>query len=172
MRIALGLALMCVSLVAVAADQPAATPGPAATLNRVNLAVADMDRALAVYRDILGFKVDFMMPVKPDSYMYDIFGVDRAAKMRIAFLSGGDERKGTIGLTEVKGASLAPPTGIHASVLIIETKTRFDAILEAVKKAGLEATKPYDLERPTRREFMFNDPDGHRIDVMQVKPAG
>src|SRR5262245_53744121 len=125
-RLPLALILMFFSLVSRAADEPAAAPAPDAQLNRVNLAVADLDRSLAVYRDILGFKVDFMMPVRPDSYMFDIFGVDRAAKMRIAFLSGGDDRKGTIGLTEVKGAALTPATGIHASVLIIETKTHFD----------------------------------------------
>src|SRR6188474_1929697 len=122
-RSPLVLILMCVSLVSRAADGPAAVPSTDAQLNRVNIAVADMDRSLAVYRDILGFTVDFMMPVRADSYMYDIFGVDRAAKMRIAFLSGGDDRKGTIGLTEVKGAALTAAAGIHASVLIIETKT-------------------------------------------------
>ncbi len=57
-----------------------------------------MARAFRVYRDILGFKVDVLVPAT--SFMHAVFELSPEAKLRIAFLSSGEGEFGHIGLTE------------------------------------------------------------------------
>lgn len=142
-------------------------------VHRSNFLVADLDRALLLYRDILGFKVDVMMPVKPDSFMYDIFNVDRAGKMRIAFLSSPDHRFGAIGMTEIKGVELPSVKGPYPSVLIVEVKGRFESLYEKMRaaKPALKVGRVYELTNPSRREFPVTDYDGNRIIIMQLHAA-
>ena len=47
-------------------------------LHRPNILVADMDRALNLYRDILGFKVDFLMDSM--GVAFDIFQLPESAR--------------------------------------------------------------------------------------------
>lgn len=142
-------------------------------IHRSNFVVADMDRALQLYRDILGLKADVIMPVKPDSFMYDVFNIDRAAKLRIAFLSSPDNRFGAIGMTEVKGVELPPVPASYPSVLIVEIKGRFESVYEKVRaaKPKLDVGRIYELTNPSRREFPMTDYDGNRIIIMQLHAA-
>ncbi len=157
--------------------RPAMVTKPAAVdpyVHRSNFVVADLDRAFRLYRDILGFKVDVTMPVKPDSFMYDFLKIDRAAKVRIAFLSSPDGRFGAIGMTEVKGVTLPPPhENPYPSVLIVEIQKRIEATREKALAAEpkLDVGRIYELTNPSRREFPVTDYDGHRIIVMQLHAA-
>jgi catechol 2,3-dioxygenase-like lactoylglutathione lyase family enzyme len=159
-----------------ALSQPAMTGKPAPVdpyVHRSNFLVADLDRELTLYRDILGLKVDVLMPVKSDSFMYDVFNVDHKGSMRIAFLSSPDKRFGAIGFTEVKGVELPRHKGPYPSVLIIEIQGRFESVHEKAKAANpkLEVSKVYELTNPSRREFLITDYDGNRIIVMQLHAA-
>ena len=174
-RIFLGLAIMAIQLVATAVPQPAQAQAPPAAVDpyvhRSNFVVADLDRSLQLYRDILGLKLDVMTPVKSDSFMFDVFHIDRAATMRIAFLSCPDHRFGAVGLTEVKGVKLPPVPTSFPSVLIVEVKGRIESVYDKVKAAKLDAGKLYELTNPSRREFPFTDYDGNRIIIMQLHTA-
>jgi catechol 2,3-dioxygenase-like lactoylglutathione lyase family enzyme len=152
-----------------AAGEPAASASP--VVNRTNFLVADLDRSLALYRDILGFKVNVTMPIRPDSYMYDIFGVDRTAKLRLAFLAGADGKFGTIGLTEVKGVERGAPGPAFPSVLIVAIENGIESLHEKTRAAKLDTTQIYELTNPARREFILTDLDGNRILLMQLREA-
>jgi catechol 2,3-dioxygenase-like lactoylglutathione lyase family enzyme len=168
-RVALVLALMAgMALDGAWAQTPAAVDP---YIHRSNFVVADLDRALRLYRDILGLKVDVMMPVKPESFMYDVFNIDRAAKLRIAFLSSPDNRFGAIGMTEVKGVKLPGVPASYPSVLIVEIQKRFESVYEKCKAEKLDVGKVYELTNPSRREFPVTDFDGNRIIVMQLHAA-
>jgi len=140
-------------------------------VHRSNFVVADLDQAFKVYRDVLGFKVDVQMPVKPDSFMYDVFNIDRSATLRIAFLSSGEGEWGNIGMTEAKGVEIPSDPTPNPSVLIVEIKGRMEKVYEDVKALGLEQTQIYELQNPSRREFIFSDFDGHRVLIMQLHAA-
>ena len=173
-KIFLALSIMAVQAAAAALGNSAMAANVAAVdpyIHRSNFVVADLDRALRLYRDILGLKVDVMMPVKEDSFMFDVFNVDRAATMRIAFLSSPDKRFGAIGLTEVKGVKLPPVLASYPSVLIVEIKGRFESVYEKTKAEKLDVGKIYELTNPSRREFPFTDFDGNRIIIMQLHAA-
>ena len=45
---------------------------------RTNFLVSDLDRALVLYRDILGMKVDLIKESEEDSYSYDVFEIDQS----------------------------------------------------------------------------------------------
>ena len=73
-----------------------------------------MDRALRLYRDILGFKVNAVAPAS--ELMDNIFEIPAEADTRIAFLSSVDGEFGNIGITEVKGVDLRPKPGIFPQI--------------------------------------------------------
>jgi catechol 2,3-dioxygenase-like lactoylglutathione lyase family enzyme len=185
MRIALA-AFVVLTTAACAQLAPAPAPAPGQPglvarpadddpyVHRSNFVVADLDRAFKLYRDILGFKVDVTMPVKPESFMYSFFGIPREAKARIAFLSSPGGRFGAIGMTEVKGVALPPRNSPYPSVLIVEIQKRIEATRE--KALAAEPRLPdvgpiLELTNPSRREFPVTDYDGHRIIVMQLHAA-
>ncbi len=139
-------------------------------VHRSNLVVADIDRALTLYRDILGFRVDRALPVNPGNFMYEFFGIPAEAQVRIAFLATPDGRFGAIGMTEVKGVPLPPRAKPYESVLIVEVQKRIEAVHEKALAATpkLEVGRILELTNPARREFPVTDYDGHRIIVMQL----
>ena len=138
--------------------------------HRSNFIVADLDRALRIYRDILGFQVNVVLPVQEHHFMRTIFGLPDGAEMRIAFLSGKKGEFGHIGLTEVRGVDLAGSAdGHHPSVLILEVQRNLEPLREAIAAESSDVSEIFDLEMPDRREFMFTDHDGHRILIMKLK---
>lgn len=138
-------------------------------VHRPNLVVADLDQAFKVYRDILGFKVGVVIPLKPDSYMYDVYGIDPEAQLRIAFLSAGDQF-GALAFTEVKGIDLPQISqSPYMASVIIEVKEGLPEIIKSLQDEGLQVGEARDLDMPTRTDVAFTDHDGHRVIVFQLK---
>jgi catechol 2,3-dioxygenase-like lactoylglutathione lyase family enzyme len=149
----------------------ASAPSSATTdpyLHRPNLVVSDIDRALRVYRDILGFRVNMIMPVRAADFMRSVFEFPPEAEMRIAFLSNEKGSFGHIGLTEVKGIELPASQKPYSTVLIIEHQRDVDALYQQIREEGCDVSPIFDLTGPTRREFIFTDHDGHRVLMMKL----
>jgi len=142
-------------------------------LQRPNLVVADMDRALKLYRDILGFRLDFMKDSTPDGYDYTVFQIPRDAQVRFAVLSANAEQPRSLALTQVAGVELAPVAlpQRHALVLNVEA---FDQVVAAVRSEGLFLHPEELLETQdgrTGRELGFVDHDGHLIVIYTITQA-
>ncbi len=138
-------------------------------VHRPNLVVADLDRSFKIYRDILGFKVGVVIPLKPGSYMYDVYGIDPEAKLRISFLSAG-KQFGALAFTEVKGAELPKIANApYMASVIIEVKDGLLDMVEKLKAEGLQVGQARDLDMPTRTDVAFTDYDGHRVIIFQLK---
>lgn len=135
------------------------------TFKRINLCVADLDRSLAIYRDILGFTIDYQKDSKEDSYSYPVFTFPKEAKLRFATLNTESQER-TLALTEVKGIEL-PPMPVPRMVAAVINCPAFDDVIAKVKAAGLEVVEPQILPDPDGnakgREGAFIDPDGHLI---------
>ena len=143
-------------------------------VHRTNLVVADIDRSLKIYRDILGFEVAFKVPIRSAGIVHETFGLDDAVKARIAMLSMGpkDELGNVtrpIGLSEVPGYE-PPERNIYDMAFIVEIDPEDDMqeLYERLSAEGLEMGEMMDLPIPKRTEFPFTDYDGHRIIVMQL----
>ncbi len=135
-------------------------------VHRSNFIVADLERALRVYRDIIGFKIDAMAPAS--TFMDDVLNIPAEAETRIAFLSSVEGEFGNIAMTEIKGVDLPRNNGIHSSVLIVEVQRDMETLFHQLKAEGCEVDKIYELSRPSRREIPFTDLDGHRVILMRL----
>lgn len=140
------------------------------SLKRINLCVADMERALKVYRDVLGFKVNELKDSNSDSYSYPVFQFPRHAKIRFATLDSPTQER-TLALTEVKGVDLPPPALPHMSATVVNAPD-FDDVLARAKALGLaivpEQGLPGPNGKPKGRESAFVDFDGHLIVIYKL----
>jgi len=170
-RCVLTLSLAIVFLV----TGPATAEEPAydgANFKRVTFVVADMDRALQIYRDILGFTLDGIMDSSHASYSYPVFKIDPEAELRFATLSAGPEQVRTMALTEIKGMDLPKPgvPFMTASVIRVDD---LDGAFEKLEALGLETVEPTIAERPGEFKFKegaFIDFDGHLVVLYQMLP--
>ena len=134
-------------------------------LKRINLCVADMERSLALYRDILGLKVNALKESKADSYSYPVFAFPRQAKLRFATLDTPTQER-AMALTEVRGVALPRPSLPHVSAVVLNC-VDFDGVIAKVTALGLkvvaEQPLPGDDGKPKGREAALVDHDGHLI---------
>ena len=142
----------------------------ATRFQRANLVVADMDRSLAIYRDILGLKVDYIKDSEPSSYSYPVFEFPREAKLRFCTLSSAEQVR-TLALTEVTGVPLpkAPVPRIAACVFQVDDVADVVQQLESNDQAQLhELETLHTQDGRIGKEQGFVDPDGHLIVIYSI----
>jgi catechol 2,3-dioxygenase-like lactoylglutathione lyase family enzyme len=106
----------------------------------VMLGVANLDRAVAFYRDRLGFGVKFQTP-------------------GFAFLDAGPV---TLALSEPLGRAVATMTGAMELVLPVANVAEAHRLL---LEKGVAFTQAPRAVTPTDWAANFNDPDGHRLSI-------
>jgi catechol 2,3-dioxygenase len=126
---------------------------PRVDIGHVHLKVADIDRALGFYRDVLGFDVTQRMG-------------DQAA-----FLSAGGYHH-HIGLNTWESKGAAPPprgtTGLyHVAIRYPDRKTLADA-LRRVLAAGIQLEGATD--HGVSEAIYLRDPDGNGIELYRDRP--
>ena len=126
---------------------------PRADIGHVHLKVADIDRALAFYGDVLGFDVKQRLG-------------DSAA-----FIAAGDYHH-HIGLNtwESKGGSPPPPgtTGLyHVAIRYPDRRTLADA-LRRVVEAGIPLSGASD--HGVSEAIYLQDPDGNGVELYRDRP--
>lgn len=165
-RAAMLAILAAVPGVPVSAADTAPAPAPAPPhLTRPNLLVADIERALTIYRDILGFQAGTTIVSGPESYSYEIFQLPHDARLRFIFLSAGPDQH-VMALTEAKGAARPAASTPYDDAVIIELKQDLTPVIARLKAAGLSVGNPVKLTTPTgqkRTDVSFTDFDGHRV---------
>lgn len=126
---------------------------PRVSIGHVHLKVADIDRALAFYRDVLGFEV--MQRVGDEA----------------AFLSaGGYHHHLGINTWDSRGGSPPPrnTTGLyHAAILYPDRRTLADA-LRRVLDAGIPITGATD--HGVSEAIYLRDPDGNGVELYRDRP--
>ena len=169
-RRAVPLALAALSILPIAtAPTVAEVSYDGSYFKRVTLVVSDIDRALEIYRDILGFDLDGISESGPDSYSYPVFQVPAEAKIRFATLSAGSKQVRTLALTEVRGVDLPAPGRPLMTASVIRSRD-IERDFAAIEKLGLSTTEPKTVEG---REFSFVerafvDFDGHLIVLYEI----
>ena len=147
-------------------------PYDGAHFKRVTFVVADLERSLQIYRDILGFQPGAPMESSAESYSYPVFNIDPDAKVRFMTLDGGPEQVRTLALVEVKGMDLPKPGAPFMTATVIRVDD-LDATFAKLEELGLETVAGTVAERPG--EFKFNerafvDFDGHLVVLYQMLP--
>jgi catechol 2,3-dioxygenase-like lactoylglutathione lyase family enzyme len=137
-----------------------------APLHRTSLLVADVERSLTLYRDILGLELGRVSDTPPDSYSYRFFNIEPGAMKRFAYLSGEDGYVNVLGLGEVPGIELNLPESPR-SAAYVQTVADVEGVKEQVEALGLETIPPVEfMSREAGKpgmEFGIIDFDGHLI---------
>ena len=147
-------------------------PYDGANFKRVTFVVADMEKSLQIYRDILGFQLDGIMESSGESYSYPVFKIDPEAKVRFATLSAGPEQVRTMALTEITGMDLPEP-GVPFMTATVIRVDDLDGVFARLEELGLETVPGTIAERPGEFKFKeraFVDFDGHLVVLYQMLP--
>ena len=108
---------------------------------RGNYVVADLDRALTFYLDVLGFQVSYILPPNPTSYSYSVFAIPPEAVIRFCVLSTQTQER-VMALTEVANLSLSAVPHPRRSAIVLEID-ELDAAIIGARSLGLTV---YDEE--------------------------
>ena len=144
---------------------------PAIRFQRNNFVVADIDRALTFYRDVLGFSVTFIKDSAADSYSYDIFEITRDQDMRFAVLST-PEQSNVMALTEVPNAK--PIEAYPRRSAIILEITDIEGVVNASKDLELKVYPEDHLvtkDGREGREIGIVDFDGNLVVIYLITKA-
>ena len=146
-----------------------APAAPEVALKRVNLLVRDMQRSLAIYRDILGFRVFQCADSSPQSFSYPVFRIPAQAKLHFCTLDSSTEVR-ALALTQVTGVELPAHPPLHLSAPVIRVE-RIDDVLAKLQAARLDVVEPRrsrTAEGHAFTELAFTDPDGHLVVLYQL----
>lgn len=140
---------------------------------RANLVVADMERSLAMYRDVLGLSVDYIKDSLPTSYSYSVFQFPSNAKLRFCTLSSVQQLR-VLALTEVTGIELPKPNLPRTSALVFEVQQMSETVAALEALAGVEGYPEEELHTQDGRigrEKGIVDPDGNLIVLYSIAAA-
>ena len=138
-------------------------------VKRPCLLVADMERSLALYRDILGFQLVYMEEASPGSYLYPAFEIPESAKLKFAAFDTESEPR-AFALVEVKGIELPPPAPPYRVGTVLRVPSVAETI-EKVRSLGLQIVRSNTFSAPPNLQFteqVFRDRDGHSIVLYEV----
>ncbi len=126
---------------------------PAVRIGHVHLKVADLERALAFYRDVLGFEVTQRMGAGA------------------AFISAGGYHH-HIGLNTWESAGGSPPprgtTGLYHLAILYPTRALLADALRRVLQAGIELEGASD--HGVSEAIYLRDPDGNGVELYWDRP--
>jgi hypothetical protein len=132
--------------------------------------VTDMERALTLWRDVIGFQPGEITTSGPNSYSREVFNVPQRARMRFCTLSAGPTQVRTLALLEVTGVRLPRKQGIRTTGAVIDARGRLDEIVARARAMGLTVFSRRDLPSATQGmgvEQGFLDWDGNVIVLYQ-----
>jgi len=137
---------------------------------RTNFLVSDLDRALVLYRDILGMKVDLIKESEEDSYSYDVFEIDRSIKLNFALLSYENQPR-VMALTELGKNNLANASHPRRSAIVIEV-VEVDYILDKALENNFKIYREEKLvthDGREGREIGILDDDGNLTVIYKIE---
>jgi len=139
---------------------------------RANFVVRDLDRALTLYRDVLGFEVTFTLNHNPESYSIPVFSMPAGARLRFCVLSTADQPR-VMALTEVTEVALPPVPHPRRSAIVLEVDDP-DALVASARAVGATVFDEGMLvtkDGRCGREIGIADFDDNLIVIYQITEA-
>ncbi|WOE75394.1 VOC family protein [Alterisphingorhabdus coralli] len=140
---------------------------------RANFLVADMERALTFYRDVLGFTEEFRLGHNPKSYSLAVFDMPVGAELAFVTLSTESQVR-VMALTEVKGVELTAVPHPRRSAIVLEVADP-DAVMAGARKLGLHVYEEEVLrthDGRVGREIGIVDFDDNLVVIYLIEDAG
>lgn len=124
----------------------------------LTLGVDDLERAVAFYRDGLGFPTDGIIGTEFEHGAVAFFDLENG--LRLALWRRAD-------LAHDSGLPQSPPSSTEFSLgHNVNTRTEVDCVMEAARAAGGEIVKPAQETFWGGYAGYFRDPDGHLWEVV------
>lgn len=144
-------------------------------VKRPALVVDNLERALQIYRDILGFKVQFIKASAADSYSYDVFNIPKHIPMRFATLTADGPEVSILGLIEAPGARSPPDLhAVRVSAVVVHVEDLDGVSSRLTQRQDVTMMPEFDLitqDGRKGREVAMIDPDGHAILLYHIDAA-
>ncbi|SVB01056.1 uncharacterized protein METZ01_LOCUS153910 [marine metagenome] len=137
---------------------------------RANYLVSNRDRALLIYRDILGMDLDFIKQSEDDSYSYDVFKIDPSIPIEFALLSYKDQPR-VMALTILGEGNLEMNPLPRRAAICIEVDD-VDDILKKCEKNNFHFFKEEHLvthDGREGREVGILDDDGNLTVIYKIE---
>jgi catechol 2,3-dioxygenase-like lactoylglutathione lyase family enzyme len=139
---------------------------------RANFVVRDLDRALTLYRDVLGFEVAFTQGHNPGSYSFPVFEIPVEAKLRFCVLSTATQER-VMALTEITGVDLSPVPHPRRGAIVLEVADP-DSVVANARAAGAHVYEAGELltkDGRRGREIGIADFDDNLIVIYKILGA-
>ena len=139
---------------------------------RVNYLVSNLDRALVLYRDILGMRLDFMKDSEEDSYSYEVFAIDESLPIQFALLSYENQPR-VLALTALGDGNLDQHPMPRRSGIVIEVDN-VDAITKKCRENDFKCFKDDHLithDGRQGKEVGILDDDGNLTVIYKIEAA-
>jgi catechol 2,3-dioxygenase len=127
---------------------------PRVGIGHVHLKVADLERSLRFYRDVLGFEV-----------------TQRYGQDAVFLSAGGYHHHLGLNTWESRGGSPPPPgtTGLFHVAILYPTRASLGDALRRLRSAGIRLTGAAD--HGVSEALYLNDPDGNGVELYWDRPA-
>ena len=137
---------------------------------RANYLVSNRDRALLIYRDILGMDLELIKQSEDDSYSYDVFKIDPSITIEFALLSYKDQPR-VMALTIVGDGNLEINPLPRRAAICIEVDD-VDDVLKQCEKNNFHYFKEEHLvthDGREGREVGILDDDGNLTVIYKIE---
>ncbi|MDJ0709258.1 MAG: hypothetical protein QNJ14_02655 [Woeseiaceae bacterium] len=172
LRRVLSAAILCATLAPVVGLVAGDGGYQGSHFKRAVFIVSDLDRSLALWRDVLQFDVN---PVNDltgsDSYVFELMNVPTSSVVRMVSFNAGDVQIRTMLLLEVPDIGPLPDDEVHRSTVVINANGRFAEIAASVEALGLEmksANRFVTPEGDAGIEQGFVDWDGNLVLIYEL----
>ena len=146
-----------------------ATERPLPYFQRIALIVDNLDKAFEVYRDLLGFTLEYIGDQDSDVFAYEIFDIPESVIIRFATLSSESQQR-TMALIEAPGFASAHSERRSAAVIQVASVAETLAAAKALGLKTCEARTELDPTKgPPRTESGFYDHDGHTVVIYNLE---
>lgn len=145
-------------------------------VQRPTIMVSDLDRALGIWRDVLGFSLDGIGPLAPPGgyTATHIWGASPDSTFRFATLSVPGRQSRAIGLGELTETEIVVPEDPQVAAVLIQVE---DMAGKLAKLRAMGLTIHYqsaygpNAEGLVIGEVGFRDHDGHLIVMFEENPG-